>query len=172
MTMGSIYPDVPPLLALAFLVHRYRWTSSGCWEWTDRCYSNGYGYLRVQGRNASAHRVSWEAWNGPIPDGLWVLHGCDNRRCINARDPRHLHLGTHRDNMREMVERGRWHRIPVRSRVRGERHPQAKLTEDIVRSIRRRSLDGTSSAQMAREFGVTRAAIRFAVKGRTWRHVE
>lgn len=79
-----------------------------CWVWTAKTRSSfGYGMIRVggtPGRLVSAHRVAWELTNGPIPDGLWVLHGCDNPPCCN---PAHLHLGTRADNMREMSERGR-----------------------------------------------------------------
>lgn len=80
----------------------------GCWEWmAGRDSATGYGRIRI-GRAGSkhqlAHRVSWELANGPIPDGLWVLHHCDNPPCVN---PAHLYLGTTIDNNRDRDARGR-----------------------------------------------------------------
>lgn len=85
---------------------------SGCWEWTGHRSSVGYGCLKVFGSMKDAHRFAYELYKGPIPDGLHVLHSCDNKLCVN---PSHLSLGTHADNMRQAAERGR-----MRS---GARHP-------------------------------------------------
>jgi transcriptional regulator with XRE-family HTH domain len=75
-----------------------------CWVWTGPANEKRGGYGRW--RRALAHRHSWELANGPIPDGLWILHHCDNPPCVN---PAHLYAGTHLDNMRDMAERGRAH---------------------------------------------------------------
>jgi hypothetical protein len=79
-----------------------------CWPWQGRRMPHGYGTLHHPGRRTSyAHRVAWEFTNGAIPDGLIVMHTCDNPPCAN---PRHLRVGTMRDNMqdREAKGRGRW----------------------------------------------------------------
>lgn len=95
----------------------------GCWIWTASTFTdrNGYGKFNaaippVSNKTVYAHRFSYEMTNGPIPDGLFVLHKCDNPPCVN---PAHLHLGTQADNMREMVERGRTKRLHDGCAVKG-----------------------------------------------------
>lgn len=84
-----------------------------CWEWTGYVMPNGYGTFgrgrAIEGK-VYAHRFAYEALVGPIPVGQHVCHRCDNRRCVR---PDHLFLGTQRDNMRDMVAKGRkrvWNR--------------------------------------------------------------
>jgi hypothetical protein len=77
-----------------------------CWEWTAAM-TYGYGAIGAGSgsrRTLKAHRVMWEWFNGPIPEGLHILHRCDNRRCVR---PDHLYPGTDADNVRDMWERGR-----------------------------------------------------------------
>jgi hypothetical protein len=76
-----------------------------CWAWTGHKDDNGYGQFYLCGGFAKAYRFSWELHNGPIPDGLWVLHKCDRPCCCN---PAHLFLGTRQDNVDDMVAKGRW----------------------------------------------------------------
>ena len=78
---------------------------SGCWEWSG-CLrgKSGYGAARHGGKTVDAHRLSWILNNGAIPDGLFVLHACDNRICVNLQ---HLRLGTPKDNYIDGVSRGR-----------------------------------------------------------------
>ncbi len=77
---------------------------NGCWVWIGALDTLGYGHLTIKRKLRLAHRVSWELANGSIPDGLHVLHHCDNPPCVN---PSHLFLGTHLDNMRDMIAKGR-----------------------------------------------------------------
>jgi hypothetical protein len=82
--------------------------AEGCWEWTALLKRNGYGsFYRNRGVKVAAHRYSWELHHGPVPDGLFVCHRCDNPKCVR---PDHLFLGTHRDNMDDMWAKGRANR--------------------------------------------------------------
>ena len=81
--------------------------SDGCWEWTGALTRVGYGHFFMGHRNdqrQGAHRVSWAIHNGPIHNGLHVLHRCDNRRCVR---PSHLFLGTNQDNQQDCLDKNR-----------------------------------------------------------------
>lgn len=147
----------PKALARIFLqkVHK----TDGCWLWTGKKVGRGYGGLRVNERDLLAHRVSYELHVGPIPDGQWVLHRCDNPPCVN---PEHLFLGDRRANFDDMLAKGR--------SLRGERHLFAKLTSEQVVEIRRRARFEPQS-KLAAEFGMSRATICNIIKRKTWRHV-
>lgn len=93
----------------------------GCWEWQGRRFPFGYGAFYLEGQWNGAHRASWRVHFGEIPDGLWVLHRCDNPPCVR---PDHLFLGTHLDNVRDMCRKGR--KRPRGSRMRsGDATPKA-----------------------------------------------
>lgn len=130
---------------------------SGCWEWTGLIMDNGYGRVGVAGRLWSAHRYAYEQLVGPIPAGLCVCHRCDNRACVN---PEHLFIGTHADNMADMVRKGR--------QTLGSVNRGAKLTEEQVRDIRDRLHAGETRRCLAREFGVSSTAVDSIVSGKTW----
>ncbi len=134
----------------------------GCWLWTGAVHNTlPYGFFKDgSGRQVYAHRFAWTRWHGPIPPGLFVLHNCDNARCVN---PDHLRLGTHADNMADRSERLR--------HSHGERHPDAKLSDDLVREIRRLRALGVGWGTLGKMFGVTPRAARLAALGKTWSHV-
>lgn len=136
---------------------------SGCWIWKGTKNTMGYGRFRVvpQGRSVAAHRMMYQLTKGPIPDGMCVLHRCDNPSCVN---PACLEVGTSAKNSRQMVERGR--------SAKGSRHGSAVLTREIVRQIRHLSDNGLKSQRrMAEIFGVSQRAIGFVCRRETWTHV-
>lgn len=77
----------------------------GCWLWTASRSSKGYGMFWFEGQTVSAHRFSYELYNGSIPEGMVVRHKCDNPPCVN---PDHLELGTQAANERDKIVRGRY----------------------------------------------------------------
>lgn len=136
-----------------------------CWEWQASCDDSGYGTFRHQGKMKKAHRLAWVfCGRGPIPDGLVVMHSCDNPPCCN---PAHLSVGTRSDNMRDAVAKGRHAHV----RLPGEAHPNAKLTDAQVVEIRRRLAEGESQRALARAFGVSKPAIGRIARGRGWAHL-
>lgn len=104
-----------------------------CWMWTGPRFTNGYGRIYVPGlgRKVSAHRVAWVVAHGSIPAAAVVLHECDTPLCVN---PAHLRLGTHLDNVRDMVEKGR-HASTQRTHCR-KGHPYDEANTRVVRSAR------------------------------------
>jgi hypothetical protein len=138
---------------------------SACWPWPGAKHKpGGYGRFgrRNRGHEVSAHRFAYADTHGPIPDGLHVLHSCDNPACCN---PGHLSLGTHADNMADMAQKKR---CPSRQ---GERSPTAKLTEDAVRTIRSRLAAGERPEALAPEYGVATVTVQFIGQRRLWKHV-
>lgn len=123
--------------------------AEGCWGWAGSRDTHGYGQMLLNRRIQPAHRVSWTLFRGPIPSGAWVLHHCDNRECTN---PEHLFLGDRRANIDDAVAKGR---------MRGHR----KLTPEEVRTIR---ASDSRQADLARQYGVSPAAISMIVSRQRW----
>lgn len=137
--------------------------ANGCWNFAGPIRDDGYGVLTVgdnKQKNVKyilAHRASYEAFVGSIPEGAFVLHSCDNRACVN---PAHLRAGDQFDNMNDAIVRGRF--------AEGENSPHAKLTASDVLSIRRSSEGPT---ELARQFGVSAPTICDVKARRTWKRV-
>lgn len=144
-----------------------------CWLWIKTKDYRGYGdvgrYISEKGHHdfgtRLAHRISYQLANGPIPDGMCVCHSCDVPACVN---PAHLFLGTQRENMADMRNKGRGCNPP---HLIGERHHQAKVTEEIVLMLRREHSEGATIRQLHRKYNLTEAIIGQAVRRRTWKHI-
>jgi hypothetical protein len=169
-----------------------------CWEWNGHRNDRGYGLIWHNGRHVRAHRVALILALGSIPDGLLVLHHCDNPSCVR---PSHLFVGTQADNMRDMAHKGRgafqldpdkiprgdahrFRRDPELGRqsaammrergdrARGERHGSAKLTAAEVQAIRLAYQSGdVKPTELGRRYGMSRNMIWRIVKGKSWRHI-
>ena len=127
-----------------------------CWEWTASKFRDGYGQFYLNRKPIGAHRFSWMLYVGEVPDGLWVLHKCDNRGCVN---PAHLFLGTHTDNMRDCASKGRF---PKRSN-------RKILTEEQVKTIRVMWLNGVRNITLTKIFGVANQTISNITHHHTWK---
>jgi hypothetical protein len=145
-------------------------TPSDCWEWQLGRGRRGYGHVWVKGKTKKAHRLSYEAFVGEIPNGMLVCHHCDNPPCIN---PKHLFLGTPQDNIRDSIRKGRFPGVIVNRKnlARGERMNTAKLTEIQIKRIRAEYLKGCLQSEISRKYGVNQQSISGIVTGKTWRHL-
>lgn len=165
---------------------------NACWPWLGTISPSGYGYFFTSGKRTRAHRAAWELSNAlSIPQGLMVLHSCDNRRCCN---PSHLRVGDQYDNMRDRSTRGR---APTGNKngavkyperigegvkrviaergmplVFGARHGMAKLTDEDVHSIVREYKNNhITQRELAARYGISQRQIGRIVRGHGWKHL-
>lgn len=131
-----------------------------CWPYQGNTQKGGYGRFAQE----LTHRMAYTYTHGTIPDGLWVLHRCDNRPCCN---PQHLYVGTIQDNNADRVNRGRTAKNPHY----GEDNGLAKLTEDQVRAIRRERAAGVTLRELVERYGTTEANISSVARRKLWKHV-
>lgn len=142
-------------------------TEGGCLEWNGvTLKSNGrdshrYGRTFHNGRKQLAHRVAYERAFGEIPDGLCVLHRCDNTLCCN---PDHLFLGTHAENMRDMTNKGRASH-KAGSKLFGSSNPRTKLSDSQVEEIRKARAAGATVTALAAANGVHHSYVSRLARG-------
>ena len=146
-------------------------TDSGCWEYSGARLTTGYGCVTLSlgrrglNRQLKAHRLSYLHHVGPIPEGVNVLHSCDNPPCVN---PAHLSLGTIAENNSQRKERGRG------ADRKGSANPLSKLTEDKVLAIKREYLDSdgrVTQRELGERYGVSQTTIYEILNGRLWTHI-
>ena len=137
-----------------------------CWEWKAGLV-RGYGSF-WNNRNEKAPRFSWELHNEKIPRGIGyhgvcVLHKCDNRKCVN---PKHLYLGTAKDNMKDKLERNR------ANMPKGEKHHNSKITEQVVKIIRELyKRPDLTQRDLAKDFNLGQTTISNIVNKKRWKHI-
>ena len=129
----------------------------GCWEWQGGKFSQGYGAFKYERKLWKAHRWSYVYFNDEIPDGLQVCHSCDNPGCVN---PKHLWLGTHKENHQDKTDKKR--------APKGTRNGRSKLTDAQILEIRK---DNRFQHVIARDYGVGQAQIHRIKSGKHWTEV-
>lgn len=143
---------------------------NSCWNWNGKSLIRGYGVIGLGGRKRGkilSHRASWIIANGEIPTnqsehhGFVVMHTCDNRLCCN---PKHLKLGTQRDNVQDMINKNRGSTPDLK----GEKHPNSRFTEDDIKYIRSSK---KTNADLGREFSCARQVIGNIRNRISWKHV-
>lgn len=137
--------------------------TDGCWEWTASCAGKGYGQMKLpkQRKQEYSHRLAYLIYKGPILDGHYVCHTCDNPKCCN---PDHLFLGTCKENLQDMKSKNR--------HLAGEKNSMAKLTAEDIEKIKVCIAAGMSQRQIGKAFGVHQSAISKINIGRRWHHLK
>ena len=133
---------------------------AGCWVWMGSTQVRGYGEIISNNRKHLAHRASYEAFVGKIPEGMYVCHACDNVSCVN---PNHLFLGTQKQNLQDMASKGR--------STKGSKNPMAKLNETQVKLIKLALNEGMNSALLASMYQTTTQNIQLIATGKRWNNV-
>jgi len=116
-------------------------SENGCIEWQRSTTASGYGQISINKVPMRAHRVAYELVHGPIPDGMFVCHRCDNPKCINVD---HLFLGTNKENVGDAVSKRRMRH--------GDSHPTTRFSSADVKTIRELRLAGKRVAEIWRMF--------------------
>lgn len=141
----------------------YTKREGSCLLWTGAINKKGYGSMMLNGKVQTSSRIAYKLSFGEIPDGLWVLHHCDNPLCM---EPDHLFLGTHQDNMTDRDRKNRGNGISKTSR--GEGNIKAKLTERDIIFIRRSK---KQTRELADRYQVCRTTIQRIRGNRIWKHL-
>lgn len=122
---------------------------SGCHEWQSTIHRDGYGKFWHETGQVQAHRMAYQIYKGEVPEGLWVLHKCDNRKCVN---PEHLYLGDAKQNVSDMHTRGRF-------------VGRTKFGLDLVEKAKAMYAEGRSQQAIADELGINQTTVSKYIRG-------
>lgn len=157
---GQYYQRLPAIEAFK---RRIRKAANGCWLWIGPKDRRGYGRFRTKIHGVclhKAHRWSWAYHNDrPIPDGMGVMHSCDNPACVN---PEHLSIGTQAENIADMYRRGR------ANNLRGLKHGRARIKESDVQAIRQ---SHRTQMALAGTYGISQTQVGRIIRGESWKHI-
>lgn len=144
-------------------------TPAGCWLWMGSKEHFGHGHIGNKGKMLKAHRLAWEFENGKIPDGLHCLHKCDNPSCVN---PSHLFLGTHQDNMRDMISKNRQSsKLTKKQVIKMRQYYMLRGRRGHGRWRHFKKPKGISFKELGKKFNVKKQAAWKAINHVTWNHV-
>lgn len=139
---------------------------AGCWIWIGDQTASGYGRMRVEGKQVLAHRVSYELHRGFIAEGIFVCHKCDVRLCVN---PDHLFLGTQKDNVTDMIQKGRNSRSGAINPVKHERHHKAKINKQQAAEIFQLAwFSPMSQREIGEAYGLSQTNVSVIKHGLAW----
>ena len=160
---------------------KIRFTENDCIEWTGTKDKDGYGVIQKDGIKKKTHRAIWEYYHGDIPSGLNVCHKCDNPSCVKVS---HLFLGTQKDNMQDMIKKGRkvvnskpimgdkhWTKTHPEKIVKicGENNGGSKLTRlQVDEIIQENKKTRHTETYYAKKYGIGRSAVGRILRGESW----
>jgi hypothetical protein len=161
-----------------------------CWEWQGCRHHTGYGVIQYKNKQHRTHRLMYQLFVEEVPNGLLVCHKCDNPPCCN---PRHLFVGSYRDNLMDAFKKGRiktgdesssrihrdsfpsgdkhWMRLYPEKVPRGDKSPRAKLSSSNVLELRRLRSEGVKITDLARKFGVSDTHVKYIIYRKSWTHI-
>lgn len=137
-----------------------RGAPGACWEWQGAINSHGYGTIREWCKSKGTHVIAYRSTHGDVPQGMYVCHRCDNRKCCN---PAHLFLGTNAENIAD--------RDAKRRQARGSRIKRARISEADAAIIRYLTDCGANGKALAKLYGINQSAVSAIHRRRTWAHV-
>ena len=146
--------------AMERLMSKVTISENGCWEYGGVTTKWGYGAICSDGKTFSAHRFMFENKFSAIPEGLWVLHKCDNPGCVN---PEHLFLGTTQQNTKDRNAKNR--------QARGVSHGRAKMSEEDVLSMRSQHKNGVPVKELAVKYSISLGNAYAIISRAKWKHI-